>query len=309
MYLLSILTFLICISINLKSQEYIPFPPDSTSEWRIDYGQWETNPFEVTITSYRMYFDGEIQSGNFTFHQLYADGQIEHTYSNGTTTTTTFENQYVGQICTDGPKVYFNYITNLIFDYSWQVGDTVKDCTLNDNCWLGNSIVITSIDSVEINGRYHRRYNFDSNNLNNISWFIEGIGHENGIWHGGCETPDQGSWFDCYAENGEPIFPEDANCILTVGTNEVHAVEQKFEIYPNPAISQITLSTNSISGTDVLVQVSDLTGRLLIKEFWKQNPGSNTTQFNLSTLKPGIYFITISGDEPALYTQQKLIIN
>lgn len=301
--------FFATISTSVKSQDYIPFPPDSTSEWRIDEQWWNPNPWEITTISYRMYFDGTEQIGDLIFNLLYADGKNVYDPPNGMPpVVSTFQHEFIGSICTDGSKVYYNYPGNLVFDYSWQAGDTVKDCIISENCPNGyNPLIITSIDSIEINGREHLRYNFDDL-YGNINWFIEGIGHEYGIFHQACMTTDYGSYFECYAENDEPVFPEDANCILTVGTNEVPAVEQKFEIYPNPATTQITLSTNSVSGADVLVKISDLTGRTLKTENWKVNTGKNVKSLDLSGFNPGMYFVTLTGENGETVARKKVLV-
>lgn len=202
--------------------------------------------------------------------------------------------------------VYFDYADNLVFDYFWQAGDTVKDCLLSQYC--KEPMIVASIDSVLISDRYHLRYNFDSNYGGTISWFVEGIGHDFGIWHLACMVPDQGSYFKCYAENGEPIFPEDANCILTVDVDDFPNNDNNFEIYPNPASTQISIRANSITETDITINIVDLTGRVLLNKLWKQARVNHLITLNLCGLKPGIYFVTLTNENGESMARKKILV-
>lgn len=308
---LSILILLISISINVKSQNYIPFPPDPTSEWRIDEQWWNWEPYEETTYWFkRLFFSGDILINGNEYHKQYFSGFSEYHNSLGNIYTYIHENVYVGAFRTEGSKLFFANPSNteeLVFDYSIQVGDTVSDCLISE--WCADFFIVASIDSIQIGERYHRRYNFECTNPDyNLTYFIEGIGNDYGIKDPACMHLEYGTQLLCYAENGIPVFPENANCILTVSVDEFVKNDLHFEIYPNPAFAQVTISMNSVAETITSLNVSDLTGRILIHDFWKQTQGNNTISLDLHNLKPGIYIVTISGNDLTSTSQKKLII-
>lgn len=75
-------------------------------------------------------------------------------------------------------------------------------------------------------------------------------------------------------------------------------------VYPNPAVSIINLQSLIFSQQPSVIEIYDLNGRKLIE---KHIPaGSEVTEIDVSQLKNGIYFCTISAQEKS--ATQKLII-
>jgi hypothetical protein len=75
-------------------------------------------------------------------------------------------------------KVYFIPINSnsevIIYDFTQNVGDTV-----NSFLSCGNQLVIQSIDSISINGLYHKRFNISDCGVGTS--FIEGVGNTQGF--------------------------------------------------------------------------------------------------------------------------------
>lgn len=210
------------LSTTLSAQDYIPFPPDSSSEWRIDKQTWNSYPWETHDYYYCYYFDGDTLIEGDLYQKRYAHGISVYNPPNGyPSITTTFENLYEGAFRTEGVQVYFvakySYSSpQLLFDYSLQVGDTVKDCLVSEAGYGFDPLIIASIDSILIGSRYHKRFNINNENFSNITFFIEGIGHDFGMVEPGYMTTDRSSTFLCYAEDGIPVFPEGVSCDLAL---------------------------------------------------------------------------------------------
>jgi len=81
------------------------------------------------------------------------------------------------------------------------------------------------------------------------------------------------------------------------GTDEFNEIENKIQIFPNPANKEISIiSHNSISEVKIFTQ----TGFIVFEEMSPENT------IDVSNLQPGLYFIGIKSDS-GLY-REKLII-
>lgn len=93
---------------------------------------------------------------------------------------------YVGAISEEEGKVYLitkgSGTKRIIYDFSVQAGDTIKNVLIKDKLSHTNynihTVIVKSVDSVEIYGEVRKRINFA-----NASW-IEGIGNATGFLNG-----------------------------------------------------------------------------------------------------------------------------
>jgi len=294
---------------GLSAQEYIPFPPDSTSMWRLNIQNWNPNPWEITTRRLLIFQDGQTIFNGKVYYELYASGDITTEWSNGNTTTSTFNHIDYCRIGTEGSKVYLLEfgIEHLLFDYVLQAGDTVPDCIITDGCQY--PIVVSSVDSVLIGNRYHKRFNFVDWWYNGTAaWFIEGIGHQFGIVESACMIPDWGSSFVCYAENGESLFQEGTVCELTVNIPEIHPAVLNPKISPNPTTGLVSVEFNTPHEMQISVQILDITGRIIKNENWQINNGLNTRCLDLSGFRNGIYVIVFEGNNGESLFNQRVIL-
>nr|NQU92183.1 T9SS type A sorting domain-containing protein [Bacteroidota bacterium] len=304
---ISLLLIAFFIIIHLSAQEFIPFPPDSTSEWRVDASYWNPDPWEITFLYKKYFFDGDTTIDALTYKRLYWSGKSTTHWSNGTVTSNSIMPHNVAGIRTEESKVYIYIFYSgeyLLFDYSLQPGDTVRDCYISESCEY--DLIVSSVDSVQIGNRFHRRFNFE--NWGNVSWFIEGIGHEFGIPEIACIVPDRNSFFLCYAENHESIFPEGAVCDLTVQISEPYLTGFFLQVYPNPSSGLFSLAINSDQNKDISLLIIDATGRTILSEEWQINTGMNTKRINISSKKNGFYMMIIRGMHGEFIAKQKLTV-
>lgn len=142
---------------------------------------------------------------------------------------------YSGAIRGEADQIYaiFPYMENegLLYDFSIETGDTIY--IINAWCFEPFPIVCESIDSVEINGSFRKKFTFE----NQYSQWIEGVGSLEGPLNTGMTNCifDVFCTLLCFHVDNNLSYPPDANsCYLTnVGVTSKPLTDH-FRIYPNP---------------------------------------------------------------------------
>jgi hypothetical protein len=88
----------------------------------------------------------------------------------------------------------------------------------------------------------------------------------------------------------------------STGTNsitEMSQIDATFNLYPNPASTNVAFSFNLKSESDVIVRVVDLSGKVLAIRNYGNMKGASQINYNTSDLNQGIYVIevTINGEK------------
>ena len=156
-------------------------------------------------------------------------------------------------------------------------------------------IVITDIDSVLVDGSYHRRTWYDCGYDDN--YWIEGIGSNNGLIELGfyctvvCPTCD----LQCVKTDGVTIYPDGytGSCYI-VGIDELNPVKTDFNIYPNPADGNFVVLPHSYKSKGLYFELYNYLGSLKLHKYLSNNSPTNISVENLQT---GIYIYKISDDK------------
>ena len=181
----------------------------------------------------------------------------------------------------------------LLFDFSYQVGDTSQMCMHNE--WYQNPVVLEEIYYEFLFGEERRLYRFD------FAWFdlIEGVGHKNGLL--------------------EPIMGFESYYLILYdycrGTDEECGVQtlvdenpgrKLFSIYPNPASGNVIIHFNDKQDVRSCSRIilTDIYGRCVLAD---DNPCQDVN-VDVSGFAEGVYFIGIINDEND-YAAKKLIIS
>lgn len=268
-----------------------PIPMDSTSEWRLYTSTWSGGSNYSTSSDFRVFVVGDTTIGNLVYSRLFSSGLHSFT-DQGITHSTPYENEFYAFIRTDSVRTFafINGQDELLFDFSLQVGDTLP---LAFNNW-SSTIVITSVDSVTVAGKILRRFHlYDEHVGLNSTWYVEGIGHEQGLIEPMNLMFDNGFSFECYAENHVPVFPEGSTCDLTVAVVEKPVTDETTLIYPNPSGGIVTVAMNAISEKYLNVTITGVSGNLILADTWHIKQGLNENTFNLSGASAGIYVLII----------------
>ena len=88
----------------------------------------------------------------------------------------------------------------------------------------------------------------------------------------------------------------------------VPGIERQYiSLYPNPAHSTVAIKFFSNIAEDILVRVTDITGKVVLVEKTTTTAGENNRVLSLSGITAGMYFVTISSADTQ-YKGQKLVI-
>ena len=105
-------------------------------------------------------------------------------------------------------------------------------------------------------------------------------------------TPDPSLWgagkINAYAAVKETI--------RTAGLNAVTADEMDIQVYPNPTNEKFTVAYESAGAGNFLVEITDMTGKLLQTKLFQISVGSNLLAVQLDSKARGLYFVTITGN-------------
>ena len=291
------------------SQNYIPIPADSTSEWRVKKTYHFKGDICLQVDDINYYFIGDTLINNLTYSKIYKYG-IHYQVplgpnSNCDPNVNHFTDVYVGAIRNDTGKVFFKSIYNnpeiLLYDFTLNIGDTLKRPCFGSTT---DTNIVVAIDTVTINNRQHRRFfisdgSQSSGTIDSTNYIVEGIGAAIGLveepnWEGANELL-------CYAENHIPIFPFGCSCILNVGVEEIgNNQNASIQLYPNPTKDIITLEFHDRVYKDLYLSIYDLMGRR-VKQFKIPNKKLKYN-FNLSRFETGLYFYKINNETKIIYS-------
>lgn len=187
----------------------------------------------------------------------------------------------------------------LIFNLDLHVNDTFMNWTFPDT--------YMQIDSIyEFEGRKY--IEFDALTAwNEPIRFIEGVGPNTGLiwaWHNsGVLDPYAVCKYESEVlvyTNGNPNFNDCEFDPTDIENYQSH----RLIVFPNPAQDQITIRMPDINSQEVIILITDLSGRVILK----------TTTFkkeltlNISKFGSGIYLLNIKVHDQTVYNQ-KIIIN
>ena len=97
--------------------------------------------------------------------------------------------------------------------------------------------------------------------------------------------------------------PSLTNYTFTLGVEDLLVEKGSVSVYPNPAVSEATISFNTLTNTFVTADLTDLAGRTLARVF--EGEVSGKVLFNVPTqdLANGIYFVKIQAGSQTIATK------
>ncbi|MDD2982760.1 MAG: GEVED domain-containing protein [Crocinitomicaceae bacterium] len=106
--------------------------------------------------------------------------------------------------------------------------------------------------------------------------------------------PDEGNISPCgtTADGEVEDYSVMIKPVSTAGIEE-NEMLQAVQIYPNPATDQLTIDFNELKTNLDLVQIKDVTGKLILE---LKNQGSKTIQVDLSSLSNGMYHVILQAE-------------
>lgn len=283
-----ILTLLVLTSIIAKAQTnvYHQFP-DSNCLWtglNWDHSGGGSGP--VQYDSYQLSISGDTTIGSFVYHKLYQSG---FTYcqpcpmNNGQY----YNLHYVGAFRQDTPnkKVYLykNGADNLAYDFNLNVGDTIKTCLST----FQTGHYISSIDSVIVSNKYHKRFWIDGCNYA----LIEGVGSMFGAFNNIFCPFEMGNDLHCVRIGSTTAWALSSqyNCDLGASIQDKIMNTNKLVISQNPFSSETILTTN-IPFMNMNLFIYNSSGQF-VKQI--KNISGKSYILNRDNLESGLYFLRL----------------
>ncbi|MBN2175636.1 MAG: T9SS type A sorting domain-containing protein [Bacteroidales bacterium] len=198
-------------------------------------------------------------------------------------------------------KVFYSPLSSLdfepalVYDFNVEAGDTITITSFFQSYPYEVEFVVTTVDSILINGDYRRRINLSCEYYGQNFW-IEGIGSNNGLLETGfycyivCPTIE----LLCVQKQGEILYQNEYfNDCYIVGIEENVASVQPFKVFPNPATHQVSIVAMNGHKGKYIFHLQNSIGQEIINI---EMNDSETPVIDVSTLTAGIYFYTLGND-------------
>ncbi|MCW3083160.1 MAG: hypothetical protein JWP12_526 [Bacteroidetes bacterium] len=204
-----------------------------------------------------------------------------------------------------GRKVFFvpKDLTSerLLYDFGANIGDTVHDVYSEYNVTEPvHNEEILDVDSVAIDGAYHRRLLLHLN-----FYWIEGIG-----CNGGLLEPTYGGTFayvykiDCFMKDSVPVYSSSTGNCLQSGIPETTPQNISCSVYPNPGNGNFIFKYELPPGKKWMLYLYNTLGACVFQT--AVDADKTELCLDISNLGTGIYFYKIAADD--LLITDKLII-
>lgn len=205
-------------------------------------------------------------------------------------------------------KIYFHNYTDeiVLYDFTLDVGDTIYYST-NLYYNLDYYKVVDFIDSVNVSGQYRKRWHLTNSYMSMTDTWIEGIGS---VYRYGLLYPNDpdlvldasNPYFGCFSHD-TITYMIGSNCSGTcpctdwlVEISEIDKNSDGVKIFPNPTENIVTIEISSDIFLYDYMELFTYNGRLVDK--FKIN--SEKLEINMSSLKKGLYFIKLTGNEKTI---------
>jgi hypothetical protein len=270
-----------------SAQDYIPFP-DSGAVWINAHYTLETQPYY----HYELY-----STTNYCINS-------EDTIINSTTykKVNYCEGAYKAAIRDDNGKVYIvppdSTTEYLLYDFTLEVGDTLGEFYYESpGEWPQlsyNDVYINQVDSVDINGTYHKRIYLE------VTVWTEGIGCAQGLF---AEPYTNVSGYlgelMCMSQNDTTLYPQVSytSCLTPIGIEE--SMNNTITLYPNPATTTLTLQTeHRLPNTDNRLQIYNTQGQLVYHStFDIERSTPDSYRVDISQFPTGLYYLHLQSGE------------
>nr|MBA3971126.1 hypothetical protein [Bacteroidota bacterium] len=233
--LLCVFIGVVCFS-KAQTNVYHPFPNDSLV-WLQELVLSDGMPYY-----YINQMSGDTTIGSFLYKKLYTSNWFTSPFYNPSTTSVYYSgairqdipNKKVYRLNTSGPEF-------LLYDFDLSVGDTAHyDAS-------GDTIFVAGIDSVLVNGVYHKSFTF-TNAWSAMGFvpgdLIEGVGNSVGLdaWHRYRFEGANNLW--CFSHKSVQQYPAGSSmtCAMTVGISDIKDGEIFLTVMPNPTSADVILS-------------------------------------------------------------------
>lgn len=296
---------LFCISLNAQNYEYIPIVKPGVQIWSDDFSYF--TPVGVIYRFYRYALTEEDTIiENETYKKLYLFSNSEFNPLTAQCIGGIRENEQ-RQVFYKGAGIGYTTQSGLICDFSLSVGDTFS---ISDFSGSPCSVQVKTIDTINYGGALRRVFNVrtEGEPSFNIATWIEGMGNVEGLLY---DMDSKIMMLDylgrnrCYEHNDILLYydyPQGVEDCFTpvLSINSIKAEDNSITLYPNPAKSDIKISSESRINS---IEVFNSLGQ----KIYQEKINAKEKMFDINSFSKGIYIIGVSTDKG--YINKKLIKN
>ena len=302
------LIFLLSFFFHGKSQENFPLPSEHPF-WTESHAQLWACTFSFECGGYYctcitpVYYKTDTVINNSVYNRLYTRGVCDEIFAGGpppygcpfTFDYTQSESLFaIIRQDTANKTVYLwdNVKDTLLYDFKNMTAGLPYPPTVNNP--MQNNLLVVSVDSVELNNVYYKKWNLGINwegttTDSAFAYIIEGIGSSLGILANLVPPFENSDQLICFSENDVSIYPDSTYyCDKTVNVIE-KSENQFFKIYPNPTEDNLTIETDFIFENSAFIKILNTNGKVLDNLELKQAK----TDIKLAGYPSGIYFVQI----------------
>lgn len=173
---------------------------------------------------------------------------------------------------------------DILYDFTLTKGDTFMHFNAKEPTYKKEAF-ISGVDSLMINGQYHKRLEID----NGYEYWIEGIGSTLGLIYY-YKTYDWKTALLCCHVNSQLIYTNDTNtsCDINVGIDDKKQYNERMTIYPTIVEKFVHIEKELKS--DLLLTVYDIYGVKKIQCYIN----NEKQKINCSNLSNGMYIMVFS---------------
>ncbi len=235
--------------IEVIDLNYIPFDFEN-GIWRFEGGTFGEEP---EWDDSQIYVSGDTIINNEHYKKLYNYTIIRRNFP----PLERIVYGYIGAIRNmEGKKVgfisYEDSEESIIYDFNLIVGDTLRD--VNEDV-----AVVTSIDSMEYCGVFHKRFNLNVEN-SEPQFLVEGIGYSSGLVYPFFYQFEITNTLKCYTIKDSTACE---TCDLLLA-DKLISKDISFSLFPNPNNGNFTIKTEE---EIVEVKIFDMMGLLVYQEY------------------------------------------
>jgi hypothetical protein len=292
-----VLTFLILVyfATNSIAQTYQPFPT-SNAVWREESGGLRFNncaDYQYTIT-------GDTNIKNLTYHKLQKTG-VQYLQDQNEFCTKIISkniNHYSGCFRNDiiSKRVYLirpnDTSESLLYDFSLNIGDSLP---------ASRGLKVKTIDSVYLNGVYHKRFSF-GDCYGRKRYPIEGIGGTFGLLFPYYCHFEHGYELLCFKVNNQPIYPDNStSCSLAKWLGQKSTSNISLSIYPNPSSNKFFIQLNNQTIKYNKLEIINSNGQKCLS--MPVDVGSEPVEVNIEKLTKGLYLVKLMNEQGYIFTK------
>ena len=301
-FILALLIIGLCMQLSF-SQTFNLYL-DSTAVWNgqggyFDFVSWHLLYYKHTI-------DGDTVIDGKTYYKIHRTGiEIIIPESIPGDTDTVTINCYVGALREDSTKSFymiFNYQTTekLLYDFNLGIGDTLTQMSGITGC--SQPITIENIDTVYLGSQPRKRFF-----LNNLFYFIEGIGASSGLFGGLCQAIESGYSLICFSQDNNLLIVDSTltcDIISDINYFDYKSQNLSFIAYPNPFTNSTIIEFKNSKKEKHTFTLYKTTGQLVRKI---DNISTGKIIIDRRNLTNGLYFFQLR-NEREIVGYGKLII-